>query len=239
MEQTRTAVRPAPALPAVAQLSAAERTALAGLWRAAACSQQATVPGLASVLRVLCALGAPLDLVERAARAAADQARHARTAATLAATYAGEPCTLPALPGLLAVQPTSRRPRAALGRLAVTAYRDGCLVGGHAAQVATWSAATADDPAVRGVLGEFAAEEVLLTALWQDVLDWCLVVRPALRRRLRRIDLPTASPLLAAYRGLTVDPVVLAAHGWARQGDVARLWAAHRAAVVGRLSARG
>ncbi|MCW2665347.1 MAG: hypothetical protein JWN57_309, partial [Frankiales bacterium] len=119
------------------------------------------------------------------------------------------------------------------------AYRDGCLVGGHAAQVASWSAAMADDAAVRAVLAEFAAEEALLTALWHDVLDWCLLLRPQLRRRLRGADLPTVSPLLAAYRGVTADPSVLAAHGWARPGDVARLWTAHRATVVASLSARG
>lgn len=238
MEQTRTASRTPSALPAVAGLSAEQRTALSALWHAAACSQQATVPGLAQLVRVLCALGASLDMVERAAGAAAAQTRHARTAATLATTYAGSPCPLPALPGLLAARPP-RRPRAALGRLAVTAYRDGCLVGGHAAQVASWSAAMADDAAVRAVLAEFAAEEALLTALWHDVLDWCLLLRPQLRRRLRGADLPTVSPLLAAYRGVTADPSVLAAHGWARPGDVARLWTAHRATVVASLSARG
>jgi hypothetical protein len=237
VEQGRTAARTPTALPGVVDLSPEQRVALAALWRASACTQQATVPGLAQLVRVLCALGAPLDLVERAARSAAAQTRHARTAATLAGTYAGAPYSLPTLTGLLAARP-ARRPRAALQRLAVTAYREGCLVGGHAAQVATWSAATADDAAVRAVLAEFASEEALLTALWHDVLDWCLLVRPQLRRRLRRLDLPTASPVLVAYRGVTADPSVLAAHGWARSGDVARLWAAHRATVVASLATR-
>ncbi len=232
-QQTRTAARP----PAVEGLSPQERRALSHLWLAVACSRQSAVPSLAQLVRVLCALGGPLDLVERAALAAADATRHARTAAGLATVYAGAPATLPALSGVLAVPP-AHGPRRALGRLAVTAYREGCLVAGHTAQVATWAAATAEDPAVRAALATVAAEEALHTALWEDVLAWCLEVRPKVRRRLRRLDLPTTSPVLAAYRGLEVDPGVLTAHGCPRPQDVARLWAAHRAGVVARLAGR-
>ncbi|MCW2607877.1 MAG: hypothetical protein JWO60_2570, partial [Frankiales bacterium] len=116
---------------------------------------------------------------------------------------------------------------------ALRALRDGELAGGHAAQVTCWAGATCSDPAVRAGLAVVARGEATARSLWSDVLDWALAQQPRLRKRLRRVDLAETSPLLARPPG--ADPAVLAAHGWPRPDEVARLWAAHRALVLLRL----
>lgn len=221
----------------VVSLAAQDRTALARLWADAARQGAADVAGLAELALVLAALGAPLELVERAARTSAEQAASTRAARGRAEAYAGVALPLPALPGLLAHCPGGvRRPRAALRRLALRALRDGCLLGGHAAQVTCWAAATCTDPGARVALAVVADAEARAGVLWADVLTWCLAQRPRLAVRLRKVDLPETSPLVQALSAVRGDPRVLAAHGWPRPQEVARMWAAHRAAVVDRLA---
>ncbi|MCU1692260.1 MAG: hypothetical protein JWM64_1351, partial [Frankiales bacterium] len=125
------------------------------------------------------------------------------------------------------------RRRRAVRRLALRALRDGCLVGGHVAQVASWASATCSDPAVRSVLLLLCEAEAWSAALWADVLAWALEQQPRTVARLRRVDLVERSPLLDRPPG--ADPVVLAAHGWPRPEEVARMWAVHRPTVLARL----
>lgn len=222
--------------PDTAALTPADRQALARLWSVAARSGWQDVPALAELAVVLAALGAPRGLVGRAAGCAGEQAVAADAALRLAEAYAGAPLVLAPPVALLSRPPGGvRRPRRALRRLAVRALRDGCLVGGHVAQVTCWASATSADPAVRTALAVVTAAETRAAAVWSDVLDWSLLQRPRLLRRLRAVDLVETSPLAALVAGVGGDPAVLAAHGWPRPDQLARLWAVHRAGVVARL----
>ena len=139
-------------------------------------------------------------------------------------------------PDLLGRTPLGvRRPRAALRRLALRALRDGCLLGGHVAQVASWASATSSDPAARAALRVVASAQASTTAVWGDVLTWCLAQQPRLAARLRRVELAEQSRLVLALAQAPGDPALLAAHGWPRLAEVERLWAAHRAAVLARV----
>lgn len=217
-------------------LSEADRAALAALWTGVACGGTDDVAVLAELVLVLSALGAPPALVARAASCSAGQAASAAAGRALAGVYAGEAPAVAPRPALLAVPPGGvRRPSTALRRLALRALRDGWLVGGHAAQVTSWAAATCTDPSARSVLGLVARSEAAQAQLWRDVLEWALAREPHLLARLRRVDLVETSPFVRRPAG--ADPAVLAAHGWPRPEEVARLWAAHRAAVVAGLAA--
>lgn len=225
---------PEPVRPTVDALTAPDRSALAALWTGAARGGAADVPALAELVLLLTALGAPGALVQRAAQCTAAQADAATRACALAAAYRGRPLELPPPAGLLSRTPGgTRRPRRALRRLALRALRDGCLLGGHAAQVTCWASATSTDPAVRASLLVIADAEAWCAALWADVLTWALQQQPRLVGRLRRVDLAERSPLLE--RPAEADPAVLAAHGWPRPEEVARMWAAHRPTVLARL----
>lgn len=224
--------------PETATLAAPDRAALARLWSVAARSGARDVAVLAELSLVLAALGAPLELVGRAAACAAEQARSAEVGLRLAEAYAGAPVAVVPPVGLLARSPGGvRRPHRALRRLAVRALRDGCLLTGHTAQVTCWASATAVDPAVRSALALVADTEARAAALWSDVLDWTLGQRPRLLRRLRSVDLAGRSPLQELVGSVTGDAAVLAAHGWPRPDQVQRLWAVHRAGVLARLAA--
>ncbi|MCW2778469.1 MAG: ferritin-like protein [Frankiales bacterium] len=221
--------------PGLDGLAPVDRHALAALWTGAARSGTDDVATLAALVLVLSALGAPAPMVCRAAGCGAQQAASAFAASSLAAAYSGREPGPTARPALLSAPPGGvRRPGPALRRLALRALRDGWLLGGHVAQVTSWAGATCSDPAVREVLTVVARAEAAQAALWRDVLDWALAQRPRLLGRLRKVDLVQRSPLLD--RPAQADPVVLAAHGWPRTEEVARLWAAHRAVVVARLA---
>lgn len=224
--------------PDVAALTDVDRRALATLWTMAARAGTADVTGLAELVLVLTALGAPPPLVQRAAACAGVRAGSVAGVTALATAYRGTAPEVLPVPALLAVPPGGvRRPARALRRLALRALRDGLLVSGHAAQVTGWAAATCGDPAVRTVLSDVCRAEAGAAAVWGDVLDWALVQRPRLVARLRRLDLAETSPL--AERPAGSAPVVLAAHGWPRVEEVARLYAAHRAGVLARLASYG
>lgn len=222
--------------PAVDGLDPVDRRSLADLWAGVTRAGAGDVAGLAELAVLLAALGAPLALAGRAAACSAAQAGSVAASGALAGAYAGAPVDLPVPAGLLGRPPGGvRRARPALRRLAVRALRDGCLLGGHAAQVTCWASATATDPAVQAALAVVADTEARAVALWSDVLDWTLAQRPRLVARLRDVDLVERSPLAELVRGVAGDPVVLAAHGWPRASEVDRLWAAHRAGVLARL----
>lgn len=224
------------AAPDLSSLGPAERQALAALWARAARSAAADVPALAELVLALTALGAPPELVARAARSSAEQVAASVACARMASAYDGVRLVLDAQPALLGRTPLGvHRPRAALRRLALRALRDGCLLGGHVAQVACWASATSTDPAARAALRVVAEGEASATSVWNDVLAWCLTQQPRLVVRLRRVELAEHSQVARALAQAPGDPAVLAAHGWPRLAEVERLWSAHRAAVLARV----
>lgn len=222
--------------PDVSGLDPRDRQALAELWTQAARGELASVPAFHDLALVLSALGAPLDLVARATQAALDEVDHTRRAFAIAGAYAGAPVEGGAVPGLLGRRVgQASTPRAALTRLAVEALRDGCLHEGGMAAVARLAADGADDPDLRASLDVIATDEAGHAVLSFDVLAWCLSAGDSrLRSRIvtELAGLPVGGPDLPQ---VDADPEVLARHGWPTSYDVARVFAAHRLAVVARV----
>ena len=208
------------------------RTDLAALWLGAARSEHASVPAFAEVALLLGAVGAPLDLVAAAHRAALDEVEHTRVSYALANAYGATTHAPGALPRLLGrrLGPRRRRRTAALRRLAVEALRDGCLNEGYAAGLAAAGAARATDPAARHALDRIAGDEAGHTELSWRLLGWSLdaggpPVRAAVARTLR--SLPSTAPAPTPRADLE-------AHGWPSPATAAEVYAAVRAGVVDR-----
>jgi hypothetical protein len=219
----------APRHPEHARLAAVPQApALAALWLHAARLEHASVPAFAEVALLLAAVGAPLDLVAAAHRAALDEVAHTTLAYGLANAYGGTAHAPGDLPALLGRRVGPRRRRTALTKLAVEALRDGCLNEGTAGALAAAGAATAADPALRAALTTVAADEDAHAELSWQVLGWCLdtggrPVRDAVAAALRRLQplAPEPTPGLAAY-------------GWPEPAAAAAVAARVHAATVAR-----
>lgn len=208
----------------------AERDALAALWLHAARMEHASVPAFADLALLLAAVGAPLDLVAAAHRAALDEVGHTEVSYALANAYGATAHSPGALPGLLGRRTGSRPRGRALRRVAVEALRDGCLNEGYNAALAAAGAAAATDPAVREALARIAREETAHTELSWQVLGWCLSlgdrrVAGAVARALRR--LPAAAPVPTPRDDLE-------RHGWPSPATAAAAYAGVRATVADR-----
>lgn len=154
-----------------ARLDRATRAAVAGAWLESARAECGSIPAFLALARDLAAVGAPASLVERALSAAGDEVRHAARCSEIASSLAG-----------WRVQPALLRPpsardvdrRAALVRMALEAWHDGCLGEGAAAARARRSRAGASDAAVQAALGEIAGDEARHAELAWRVLAFCL-----------------------------------------------------------------
>ena len=155
------------------------------VWLDRARMEWASVPAFLELARQLTALGAPVELAERARAAAADELRHAVLSGDLAATLGDL--------HLLDLDPPAATPprpaawgRAGLIRLAVESFADGCVGEAAAADQAMREAEIAAIPTIARVLRAIAGDEARHALLAWDVLTWALAadgaaVRPALR----------------------------------------------------------
>ncbi|WP_438021835.1 hypothetical protein [Sorangium sp. So ce233] len=163
------ALGPAAARPA--RLDRATRAALAGAWLDSARAECGSIPAFLALARDLAAVGAPASLVARALDALGDEVRHAARCSEIASSLAGwrlRPALLPPPPARDADR------RAALVRMALEAWHDGCLGEGAAAARARRSLAGASDAGVRAALGEIARDEAQHAELGWRVLAYCL-----------------------------------------------------------------
>ncbi|MGK3993046.1 hypothetical protein [Sorangium sp. So ce1024] len=163
------ALGPAAARPA--RLDRATRTALAGAWLDSARGECGSIPAFLALARDLAAVGAPASLVARALAALGDEVRHTARCSAIASALAGwrlQPALLP--------PPPARDPdrRAALVRMALEAWHDGCLGEGAAAARARRSLVGASDAGVRAALFEIARDEAQHAELGWRVLAYCL-----------------------------------------------------------------
>lgn len=156
-------------VPDLAELSLAQRAALAKFWSDNARAEHSSVAGFHRICLELIAHGAPLELLERSQAAAADELAHARICYALASHYAGEPLG----PGPMPIGRAA--PIAAtLVELAVATAREGCLAESSAAWLASELAASASDPAVRAALEQIASEEAEHAELSWMTLRWAI-----------------------------------------------------------------
>ncbi len=200
--------------PDLAGLSDEERASLADAWQEQALLEHASVAAFSRLVLDLLALGAPAELVDRAAAATRDEIRHAARCFALASAYAGREIG----PGPLPIPP--RRGRRTLVRLAVESWREGCVGETLSVGVAAAQLAGATDPVVREVLAGIVRDESEHAALAWDLVAWARAagggaVARALRRETGAPVVPPAPPRppppAAVRHGVPADAVVRAA----------------------------
>lgn len=168
----------AEATPLGAELSPHDRETLAAMWMRDATMEHASIAAFARLSLELMALGAPLELVDGAHRAAREEVAHARACFGMASAYGGVPLE----PGAL---PVSAR-RIDLLSLAIETYVDGCIGEGAAAAAARLGARRARVREPRTVLRKIARDEAAHARLAWEIVAFCVVrderVLPALLR---------------------------------------------------------
>lgn len=172
------------------------RDAGAARWARRAAEECASVPAFLQLAIELTELGAPLELVERAVQAAAEELGHTVAAARLAQAFGGAPLALSPPP----FEARRRLPRAqALRRLVAESWRDGCLNEALACAVAAEEAretTVAEEAATSRLL---AREEAGHATLAFDVLRWALAELPDRAPRLRRPSQPEPGQADASF----------------------------------------
>lgn len=170
----------------------AVRPALAAQWRQNGRTEHASVAAFARLTLDLMALGAPPKLLAAANRDALDEMRHTELCFSLAQALDGvseSPGPFPAAQhagGLLSSRAL------ALSQLAVSSLIDGALHEGLSARVIARLVKRCEEPAIREVLRELAADEGRHAAHGWDIVEWCLdqggeLVAHALRGALTRL----------------------------------------------------
>jgi hypothetical protein len=152
----------------------AHRDAVAAQWRENGRTEHASVASFARLSLDLAALGAPASLLAAAHRDALDEVRHAELCFSLARAIDGRALSPGDFPAATEVPARSSSRRLALARLAVDSLLDGALHEGVSARVVARLARRCDEPAVRAVLREIAADEGRHAAHGWDVVMWCL-----------------------------------------------------------------
>lgn len=160
-----------PAASRPARLDRATRAALAGAWLDSARAECGSIPAFLALARDLAAVGAPASLVARALAALGDEVRHTARCSEIASALAGWRLR-PALLAPPAARDADRQ--AALVRMALEAWHDGCLGEGAAAARARRSLTGARHAGVRVALGEIARDEAQHAELGWRVLAYCL-----------------------------------------------------------------
>jgi hypothetical protein len=157
--------------PRVSEIAPDLRAILAAEWTRDALFEHASVASFGRFALELLAAGAPADLVEEAHQAALDEVRHARLCFALASAYAGEAIAPGAFPFEGRVEVV-----ADLASIAARAAKEGCIGETIAAVIAAEQLASAEDPAVRGVLAGIAADEARHAELAWRTVAWAIRV---------------------------------------------------------------
>lgn len=139
------------------------RHALAGAWLEAARREHSSIGAFLRLARELRAHGAPRALIERARRAAREEAGHARACFALASRYAGE--TLRAGPFARAREPVRE-----LSAIARESFVEGVIGEGIGSAMAREALGHAKHVQVRKLLRRLAREEARHAELARDVL---------------------------------------------------------------------
>jgi hypothetical protein len=216
--------------PDVRDLDAPTRAALEALWLHDAQKEHASVPAFARIAWLLCAVGAPADLVEWSNRAAAEEIDHARRCFALAAGYGGRSHTAEGMPDLLLGGLDLRGDP--LEHLAIESLKDGCLLEDFNADVAAECTRACRDRATKDVLERIAREERSHAEFSWALVAWC-VERGG--ERVARMVTRAASDLSAVARPSAVsddkqalvaraDRAAMRAHGRIDDAEWAAIW---------------
>lgn len=155
-------------------VEASSRDALAAQWRENGRTEHASVAAFARVSLDLMALGAPAALLAAASADAADEVRHTELCFSLARAIDGREESPGAFRDAARVGARSSSRSIALASLAVDSLIDGALHEGVSARVVAKLAKRCEEPAIREVLKEIAADEGRHAAHGWDVVEWCI-----------------------------------------------------------------
>jgi hypothetical protein len=216
--------------PSCAALDRDTRSSLVEAWLDDARTESASIPAFLALARDLATVGAPDALVARALGAAEEEALHTLLCSAVASRLSGTPV----VPALLAPPPAEDASlEAALVRLAVESWRDGCLGEGAAAERARRALGGAQDPLARAALGRIAVDEQRHADLGWDVLRFCAArggraVVDAIAAEIAR-DAPSIEGVSGGEQ--TADAEAWRAHGRLDGDAMTAAWLTQRAAA--------
>ncbi len=201
------------ALPLRADVDEPVRSRLAAQWRENGRTEHASVAAFARLTLDLMALGAPPALVGAANRDALDEIRHTELCFSLARAIDGQGASPGPFPEAQRARTLSPVRTLALAALAVDSLVDGALHEGLSARVVARLAKRCEDPPIRAVLKEIAADEGRHAAHGWEVVEWCLAeagapVAHALAGALEALPKKLQSPMAEEAAG----------GGWERYG---------------------
>lgn len=161
-------------IPQAVAVAPVARPALAAQWRENGRTEHASVGAFARLTLDLLALGAPPALIADANRDALDEIRHTELCFSLARALDGQALAPGPFPAAATARTLPRTRVLALAQLAATSLVDGALNEGVSARVIGQLARRCEDPAIRAILAEIAADEWRHAAHGWDVVRWCL-----------------------------------------------------------------
>lgn len=209
------------ALLSVPAAAADLRPRLAAHWTQIGLYEHASVASFARWILQLLALGAPAELVAAAQRALADEVEHARLCFGLASLYQGTgvgPSPLPRTDAPVAAE---------LGAILEAVIHEACVGETLSALEAQEAAARAEDPALRRVLAQIAADEQRHAELGWRFVRWALDRADAdLRARADAAFVAAFARVEATITVLAADPGApeLRVHGVVDAPLRAALW---------------
>ncbi len=145
------------------------RRALTTRWLRDAQAEHASIASFAKLTLDLIAHGAPADLIARAAKAQADEVKHARTAYGIVSALLGRSVGPGPLPMPAQSTPT-------LAELAASTVRDGCVNESVAAAEAMVRLAGTRTAVLRSALAAVATDEAEHAVLARDIVAWAETV---------------------------------------------------------------
>jgi hypothetical protein len=161
-------------VPMTVEVDDGARPGLAAQWRENGRTEHASVAAFARLTLDLMALGAPPALVAASNQDALDEIRHTELCFSLARALDGKSESPAAFPAALRARSLASSRKLALAALAVDSLVDGALHEGVSARVIAKLARRCEEPAIRAVLKEIAADEGRHAAHGWDVVEWCL-----------------------------------------------------------------
>jgi len=193
---------------------------LSAHWAEVGLMEHASIAAFARLSLQLLSLGAPPDLVARAASALGDETEHARIAFALASAYGRRPIG----PGPLAV--AGALEDLDLETLVRLAIREGCVGETSAAMLLEEGAIAAASSPLRALLASIAADETSHAELAWLTLRWALEQERAVVSRVIQDEMAILQCELRAAddgRELTDDDARLSQHGVLGEGRFAAL----------------
>ena len=186
---------------------------LAAQWRENGRTEHASVGAFARLTLDLMALGAPPALIAAANRDALEEIRHAELCFSLARDLDGHEESPGPFPAAATARTLLPGRTLALAALAVDSLVDGALHEGVSARVIARVAKVCEEPKIRAMLREIAADEGRHAAHGWDVVQWCVKeggepVVASMRGALAALPAEMLSPL----------PEEAAAGEWERYG---------------------